>query len=433
MRLETIPVAISANILVLVGLTALMAALGCDQHCLDRDGDGYAAESRWCPAPINADCDDRDPDKNPEDADSDGWSTCDGDCDDGDPDRHPGAYDPPCDGVDQSCKVRDELTVMSTRPLDGEQDVYYRTTILVALSWHPQDVPDTVTLHLEGADGTTQTLSPDPISDSDYHFVPEQPLTPEIAYTATLSAGGCADVDWSFATGAVGTPLEPADAEGGDFLLDLGGGDYLLPDGVGGLLAVYLKDLELVVHITDLDDDLGTATAYSGFLLWGHPPQQDLCIATSSWSGADGDGVAWDNPHFETAPFSFPFLPGGAIGVDSVGWAHDVVANGDLAPDGGSMAGITFDAVVDMRFLDLLIDPDVEDGAACELLASLGIVCQDCPDDMGPYCLDVLIDEVPAERVDLEGLHPDSGEPLDSLIEVSPEQLLTWQASGLCP
>ncbi len=59
----------------------------------DDDGDGYDS---------NEDCDDNNSDLNLDDADNDGYSTCDGDCDDNDDDINPGMTEV-TDGIDNDC------------------------------------------------------------------------------------------------------------------------------------------------------------------------------------------------------------------------------------------------------------------------------------------------------------------------------------------
>ena len=38
--------------------------------------------------------------------------------------------------------------------------------------------------------------------------------------------------------------------------------------------------------------------------------------------------------------------------------------------------------------------------AACELMTTFGGLCEPCPSDGEPYCTELQIDQIPAERVD---------------------------------
>jgi hypothetical protein len=90
----------------------------------DADGDGWgdpASGATACTQPAGTiadgtDCDDTDPALNQDDADADGYSTCDDDCDDAEPTTHPGAEEIADDGVDNDC--------------DGEIDNAYDTWLV---------------------------------------------------------------------------------------------------------------------------------------------------------------------------------------------------------------------------------------------------------------------------------------------------------------
>ncbi len=89
-----------------------------DQDCngsdVDCDGDADGWQDIACGG---ADCDDEDAVANLDDADGDGFSSCDGDCDDTTETRSPGLTTEACDGLDNDC---DDVLPEDERDVDGD-------------------------------------------------------------------------------------------------------------------------------------------------------------------------------------------------------------------------------------------------------------------------------------------------------------------------
>ena len=83
---------------------------GCDLFYEDADDDGYTS--------CNNDCDDSDPAVTGEDLDGDGWSVCEGDCDDNDQNRYTNVAEILNDHIDQDC---DDDLVAGFSDLDGDR------------------------------------------------------------------------------------------------------------------------------------------------------------------------------------------------------------------------------------------------------------------------------------------------------------------------
>lgn len=159
--------------------------------------------------------------------------------------------------------------------------------------------------------------------------------------------------------------------------LDLGTAEFTAPPKVGGIFSQYIADVSVMLEIQVIDVDAGTVV-----VLLGSPP-------------ADATTGSWQNPYFVVGPADFTMEVEGY----PFGWTG-IELDGCFTVDGSAIEAMTLSGTLDTRALDDLIDPGAEEGAACELLASLEIECEPCPGDGDPYCLTVDAQHLRAERVD---------------------------------
>jgi len=374
-----------------------------------------------------------------------------GECSDGednDGDSHldcfdPGcAEDPDCQGDDDtwspddddSADVPDDTSawVEDSDPDDGQEGVFYRADITV--EFNTSAVVDPA-LALQSAHGMVvpgeQTVHGDELVFDPHGADPDQHLSPGTTYVATVTwSTGSAQI--TFTTSELGTPvLDPWN--------DVVGRDYVRDFSRATIVEPPLGIMDPVEYFTALRV-VSVASATDTIELFGAPVTgdggdytQDLCTPTFAFTGdMAGD---WCNPHAALGPLdvTFPaFLapnPASQMAVT----VYDYTATGTFAADGDAMGGGTLDGVMDTRAMDELVDPDAGEGAACELLATLGIHCVQCPDGSGPLCLTLRVEDIPAEPAEITSTDPGTEETITGLVEVTTNQVEAWQAEGLCP
>ncbi len=210
----------------------------------------------------------------------------------------------------------------------------------------------------------------------------------------SLSAwpGGCSrvsDDDGADDDGADDDDLADDDAGDDDLATDpisdpdgLVGGRYLLDFATGEpeeamflkLMSQYLTEWWLVLQVEALHDGAGTiALRYNG--------------------AAPAVAGSWDNPQFAVGPGDVLDTVSG----DPLAWG--VTVDGAFVDDGAAMDGVTVAGTYDSRPLDALVDPAADEGAGCELLASWGVECQGCPGGLGPFCFELVVTSMRAERL----------------------------------
>lgn len=243
------------------------------------------------------------------------------------------------------------------------------------------------------------------------------------AYTATIEWDGLYSEELNFRTSPDAPPLTDPEAavELVDYLLDLEGATVVEPASIGALLQPYLGDIDLAMQVTEIDVASGTLEAFAATLDGG---VQDLCVPAIGLT--DTRLGAWCNPFMEVGPAN--------LVVDVEGNPTDVLdmrISGTVVQEGARMVNGRFAGDLDTRGLDPISGGYM--GAACDLLTSLGIPCEPCPDGSGTYCITLVMEDIVAQPTQVSGINPETGDVYASLTPVDQAQVNTWLAGGYCP
>lgn len=212
---------------------------------------------------------------------------------------------------------------------------------------------------------------------------------------------------------------------GNDYHVDLTSATFTEPPGVGGIIGQYLGEVHLAFHVTALDGDSGDAEVFSTLVEPdGDAYVQDLCMATHDLS----DDAVWAPPFIEMTFNEW------IIAVEGNECTVDGMLTSFAFPAGGvELAAGTLEGELNTLCLDEMIDPGADPGAACDLLASLGIECIDCADGSGPFCLFIAAEDIGGDIAEVTGADPETGEATAGL-QTIPEAMVTdWVAGGYCP
>ncbi len=370
------------------------------------------------------------------DADGDGYSPCgeEKDCNDGDSSIHPNADEIPCDDIDQDCdgSLIADIHLKYTMPQSDYPDAFYRSHIEAGLTEpfeHHEVVFDVVSSGGERVNGEVH-VHPD---REDWFLVPDVPMDPLESYQVTMTAG-CEPYqwEWSFSTSECGLPFDDDAIEGAVFALQ--GSGVIDPAPWSEFERGYAHALGVVppgIRLQSADSAAGTVQVLAGEIMSsnGHG-YQNLCVPTTSWDGSPDHLAAalWSNPVFETSAADVPY---GLTNGDGMGLAHDTVfGGGTISPDGVSIEGMWMDMAVDV---DLIEERATSGFVSCDLIEMLGgRPCEPCPEQPERMCAFVTIG-LEGERVELDYQHPQTGEPMTTLVEVTQEQVDAWTEAGTCP
>ncbi len=212
---------------------------------------------------------------------------------------------------------------------------------------------------------------------------------------------------------------------GNDYHVDLTSATFTEPPGVGGIIGQYLGEVHLAFHVTALDEGSGAAEVFSTLVEPdGGTYVQDLCMATHDLS----EDAVWAPPFVEMTFNEWVIaIEGNECTVDGMLTSFAFPAGGEV------LAAGTLEGELNTLCLDEMIDPGADPGAACELLASLGIQCIDCSDGSGPFCLFIAAEDIGGDIAEVTGTNPETAEATAGLQVVTDTMVTDWQAGGFCP
>ncbi len=286
-----------------------------------------------------------------------------------------------------------ETTIEETWPTANAEDFYHRADLEIEVG-NP-DTGDLPTVTLEGPSGA---VAGEVVYSEDFEtilFTPAEPLEPGTAHTATVST--CmGDSAIPFTTSDLGLPLE-VDITGATYQVSLFGGRILEPEGVGEIITTFGTPMVLI----EVQAAEGTLELMGG-MAEDMGPEQDLCIPTFHFPGADFS----ETPYFQIPEMSLAVEMGDISIV-----VHEFELEGTFASDGTSFGGGIVGGEIDARDLAEFIDEVETPEDLCNLAATVGASCVACSSDGEEYCLTVLIDRLQGSRVEtdlVEVTDPDS-------------------------
>lgn len=280
------------------------------------------------------------------------------------------------------------ITILSTEPADGETSWYWRDPLQVTLD----GATDDLSFSLVSGSGVEVPLT---LTTSEGGLV--HTLTPGSGMTGsetyTLNMDVCGNVDAiGFSTTAYGTSLnvEASSLIGHTWYFDLPGATFVQPIGIGALLSTFLT-MPILVGVTDANSEMIDLLGAQGVRDESEAWVQDLAQVT------------WDFPaaSFEESPYFHVIADEVIIGYQYGSTLYEIPVygfevEGTISADGSTIGGAKAFGQGDTRNMGPLIGAGDEPTALCETFASIGLVCEECPDGIQScMTLEVLFPEAP--------------------------------------
>ena len=280
---------------------------------------------------------------------------------------------------DSACEV--EGVALSNPTTDGGE-LYYRAHVEFVFDGIDEDARIAVSDGIGNAVSGTSSWT-----DNKLSFAPNAPLTPSTSYSATLTH--CAGENTiGFRTTSIGAPLEAGvDLVGKTYVVNLDDARFVKPAGVGALLLGLLEQYLLLGVTAGSDSEIQILGASSKSK---EDTDQNTCEPSIDFPTAD-----FNEPFFSVGPERTSLSVGGMSVVIS-----DLILSGDFASDGSYIGGAILAGLIDARDLaGVLVDngliEDEDPSAVCDLIATFGVLCEECGDG-ADYCLSIYVDQITA-------------------------------------
>lgn len=277
--------------------------------------------------------------------------------------------------------------VTSTEPADGTTGVYYHDTLTVSFDGDGGDAVFTladdagveVPVSATWTDGNVQAI------------LTPAAMAPLTTYTLTTTVCGTTATS-SFTTSDLGTPLtvDPSDLVGSTYVFRLSDADITEPAFLGIIAGTYLT-VPILIGVDQADSetiDLIGGLGYeqdAGYVQEPGLPTWDFPVASFA-----------DQPYFEAASSLITIMYGTTPIPIS-----DFTLSGTFRSDGSAIEHGIATGTGDSRYMaELVGKPADEYSAVCDLAASAGVVCTECPTDGEPYCLYIVAESINATKVD---------------------------------
>jgi len=253
-----------------------------------------------------------------------------------------------------------DMQVVAQWPADGASDTWLQPTVQVDLS--PAD--PTASLVLKDDQGVAVSATAAYLQEgATVQLQLAEPLAEGATYTVV--ADTCAGASqWSFTTvDAPGLPAE-LDSQAVSYRLDPRYGRLLSPAGLDLALAPLLPDGPWLLGVARTDAGLSLRLGASS------GQTQDTCVRTQELPDA-----SLDDTHLYLGPVtaSLDLVPGALT-------LHDLRLQATFAHEGGELAGLELELVLDARDLAALGTLGADRGAVCASLAETDVSCGACAD-----------------------------------------------------